>query len=56
MNAVYLGMISYVDMLVGRIVQALKDEGIYEDTTIILCSDHGDYAGDGGQTKSGLQR
>ena len=51
MNAVYLGMISYVDMLVGRIVQALKDEGIYEDTTIILCSDHGDYAGDGGQTE-----
>lgn len=51
MNAVYLGMISYVDMLVGRVVQALKDEGIYEDTTIILCSDHGDYAGDGGQTE-----
>ena len=38
-------------MLVGRVVQALKDEGIYEDTTIILCSDHGDYAGDGGQTE-----
>ena len=48
-NAVYLGMISYVDELVGRIVQALKDYGIYEDTTIILCSDHGDYAGDAGQ-------
>ena len=51
MNAVYLGMISYVDMLVGQIVQTLKDEGIYEDTTIIFCSDHGDYAGDGGQTE-----
>ena len=44
-NAVYLGMISYVDTLVGRVVQALKDQGIYDDTTILFCSDHGDYAG-----------
>lgn len=48
MNAVYLGMISYVDSLVGRVVDALKTEGIYEDTTVILCSDHGDFAGDAG--------
>ena len=45
-NAVYLGMISYVDELVGRVVNALKEQGIYDDTTIIFCSDHGDYAGD----------
>jgi choline-sulfatase len=45
-NAVYLGMISYVDELVGRVVAALKEQGIYDDTTILLCSDHGDYAGD----------
>ncbi len=45
-NAVYHGMISYVDMLVGQIVQALKDQNIYDDTTIIFCSDHGDFAGD----------
>ena len=48
-NAVYLGMISYVDTLTGRIVDALKKAGIYEETTIIFCSDHGDYAGDAGQ-------
>lgn len=51
MNAIYLGMISYIDELVGRIIRTLKDEGIYEETTIILCSDHGDFAGDGGQTE-----
>ncbi|MBE6017015.1 MAG: DUF4976 domain-containing protein [Lachnospiraceae bacterium] len=45
-NAVYLGMISYIDELVGRIVNALKEQGIYDDTTILFCSDHGDYAGD----------
>jgi arylsulfatase A-like enzyme len=48
-NAIYLGMISYVDELVGRVVKALKEEGIYDDTIIIFCSDHGDYAGDTGQ-------
>lgn len=47
-NAIYLGMVSYVDDLVGKVIDTLKDEGIYEDTTIILCSDHGDYAGDAG--------
>lgn len=41
-------MIVEVDALVGRIVQSLKDNGIYENTTIIFTSDHGsvdnDYA------------
>lgn len=48
MNAIYLGMISYVDELTGRIVNAIKEAGIYDDTMIILCSDHGDFAGDAG--------
>ena len=47
-NAVYLGMISYVDDLVGQVIAALKENGIYEDTTIVFCSDHGDFAGDAG--------
>ena len=46
MQAVYLGMVSFSDMLFGRVVQALKDAGVYDDTTIVFCSDHGDYAGD----------
>lgn len=46
MNSIYLGMISYVDSLIGEIVQSLRDNGIYDDTTVILCSDHGDFAGD----------
>lgn len=49
MNAVYLGMITFIDKLVGDIVASLKANGIYDDTTIIFCSDHGDYAGDAGQ-------
>lgn len=37
----YCEMIVEVDALVGRIVKALKDNGIYENTTIIFTSDHG---------------
>ena len=51
MNAIYLGMISYVDSLVGEIIQTLKTNGIYDDTTIIFCSDHGDFAGDADLTE-----
>ncbi len=44
----YAEMIVEIDALVGRIVQSLKDNGIYENTTIIFTSDHGsvdnDYA------------
>lgn len=46
--ATYLAMVSFVDDQVGRIVAALKEYGIYEETTIIFCSDHGDFAGDAG--------
>ena len=45
-NAVYHGMISYIDTQVGEIVDALKSQNIYDDTTVIVCSDHGDFAGD----------
>lgn len=48
MNAIYLGMISYTDMLLGRIIETLETESIYDETTIIVCTDHGDFAGDVG--------
>lgn len=42
----YCELIAEVDALVGRIVQSLKDNGIYEDTTIIFSSDHGSVNND----------
>lgn len=48
MNAIYLGMISYSDMLLGRIVETLKSEGKYDNTIIVYFSDHGEYGGDYG--------
>ncbi|MGI6544422.1 MAG: sulfatase-like hydrolase/transferase [Limnochordia bacterium] len=47
-NAVYLGMISYMDFLLGRVLTALDETGLAKNTTVIFCSDHGDWAGDWG--------
>lgn len=43
--AVYLGMVSYVDMLLGELDQALEENGLKEDTVLIISSDHGDWHG-----------
>jgi len=40
-RATYAAMISYLDEQVGKVVQQLKDLGIYENTLIIFTSDNG---------------
>lgn len=47
-RAIYLGMTMKIDVLFGRLVQALKDAGIYDDCAIFVMSDHGDFTGDYG--------
>lgn len=47
-QAVYLGMTSYVDHLVGQVLDTLDETGLAENTTVIFFSDHGDWAGDFG--------
>lgn len=42
----YYSCVSFVDWQVGRIIKALKDKGMYEDTLILFTSDHGDMMGD----------
>ena len=44
--ALTAGMISMIDDHIGRVIQALKASGQYENTVIIFTSDHGDYLGD----------
>lgn len=52
----YYATLSEVDMAVGRIIQALKDAGIYDDTIIIVTSDHGGInKGHGGMTLEELE-
>ena len=48
MTVNYYGMISLVDHNVGRILAALHDMGLEENTLIFFTSDHGDYLGDHG--------
>ena len=48
LRSCYLGMCMKVDEQFGKICDALKEEGIYDDTDIYFFSDHGDYAGDYG--------
>ncbi|MBS12139.1 MAG: arylsulfatase [Gemmatimonadetes bacterium] len=55
---IYYGMCTTIDGLFGRVVEALKDRGLYDDTWILFFSDHGDFAGDYGlpeKTHSTLQ-
>lgn len=41
-------MMAHVDACVGRIVQALTDSGLAEDTVLVFTSDHGEFLGNHG--------
>lgn len=43
---VYYAMCTKADDLFGRVVEALKEHGLYDDTLILFLSDHGDFTGD----------
>lgn len=42
----YLAMCARVDDMVGRVINALKESGQYDNTAIFFFSDHGDFTGD----------
>jgi arylsulfatase A-like enzyme len=42
----YMGLISQVDMHIGRVIETLKRLNMLDETLIVLTSDHGDYGGD----------
>lgn len=43
--ATYYGMIAKVDHLFGRVLDALRAQGLMESTVVVFTSDHGDFAG-----------
>jgi arylsulfatase A-like enzyme len=43
---IYYAMCTKVDALFGKVVEALVEKGIYDDTWILFFSDHGDFTGD----------
>jgi arylsulfatase A-like enzyme len=46
-------MVSLVDHQVGRILAALQDEGLADDTLVVYTADHGDWLGDHGLVLKG---
>jgi arylsulfatase len=45
LKANYWGLCSQVDTYVGKIIDHLKESGLYDDTIIVFTSDHGDMMG-----------
>jgi arylsulfatase A-like enzyme len=48
MRAQYYGMVSHVDHQVGRVFAALRELGVWDDTVVVLTSDHAEMLGDHG--------
>ena len=50
----YDGEIAYADELVGRLLDRLRQMKLYDRSTIVLLSDHGEGLGDHGEDEHGL--
>jgi choline-sulfatase len=47
-KASYYGLCTFLDDHIGRVLAALEESGLYNDTTILYTSDHGDCLGNHG--------
>lgn len=45
-RAAYWGLVTRTDIMIGEIIQALKDNNLYENTIVVYSSDHGDQVGE----------
>ncbi|MFC1735638.1 sulfatase [Candidatus Hydrogenedentota bacterium] len=52
--AQYYGMCTHIDDNVGRVLRALEEEGLSDETIVVYTSDHGDSLGDHGFHSKGL--
>lgn len=43
--AAYYALVTEIDSWIGKIVNCLKEQGLYDNTIIIYTSDHGDFVG-----------
>lgn len=46
LRATYLAMAARFDHQLGMLVERLRERGLYDDTSLFVFSDHGDYTGD----------
>lgn len=52
--AQYHGMMKCIDDNVGRIIAALREKGILDDTIVVFTADHGDMRGEHGRQNKGV--
>jgi arylsulfatase A-like enzyme/Tfp pilus assembly protein PilF len=50
----YDGEIAFADEQVGRVLRFLKEKGLYQNTLIVLCGDHGESLGEHGEKTHGF--
>src|SRR5438094_2518435 len=50
----YDGEIAFADAQVGRLIEFLKNKGLYQNTLIILSGDHGESLGEHGEKAHGF--
>jgi uncharacterized sulfatase len=52
--AIYYGMIKLMDDEIAKIIEKLKNKGLYDNTIIIFTTDHGEYGGNHGFESKGF--
>ena len=52
-KSLYAGEIAYMDQELGRLLDAYRDRGDWEDTLVIVVGDHGEGRGDHGEDTHG---
>jgi arylsulfatase A-like enzyme/Tfp pilus assembly protein PilF len=49
----YAGEIAYTDYCIARVIQKLKDLGLFDSTLVVITSDHGEMLGEHGESDHG---
>jgi arylsulfatase A-like enzyme len=54
LRALYHGQLKLMDDQIGRLLDKLKESGLWENTIVLFTTDHGDHLGDHGMISKGL--
>jgi arylsulfatase A-like enzyme len=54
LTALYYGAVTWADAMVGRMLRALENSGLAEDTIVVFTADHGDNLGSHHQWNKGV--
>ncbi len=50
----YLGELAYLDLQLGRLIHQLKQQGLWDNTLLVLTADHGESLGEHGEDSHGF--